>query len=119
MILEYKVETKIKVIKGCQHIENGIIRNDNLMVTEYTPINFIGTTKTYFLRDGHELWKTQHIKAEKDIHKEWLKELGYDSEGYEVDFSTHEIKAKQNPHWNPDYHKSTGAVEKDREVDSI
>lgn len=117
MILEYKVETKIKVIKGCQHIENGIIRNDNLMVTEYTPINFKGTKKSFFLRDGHELWKTQHIKAEKDIHKEWLKELGYDDEGYEVDFSTHEIKVKQNPHWLPHTYEAQGIKIKD--VESI
>ena len=100
MILKYKKNLKCLVIKGCEHIEKGIIRNDDLMQTDFIPLNFNGSVKNYVLRDGHELWETMHQEAEKRIQKEWLVELGYNPVGYYVDSETFEIKAKDNPQWN-------------------
>lgn len=119
MKLQYKKVLRCLIPNGCEHIKNGVIRRDHLMRTDFIPQNFRGTVKKFVLRHGHDQWVSMHKTAEEEIQKEWLVELGYDPEGYEVSFDNLEIKAKDNPHWNPDYHKSTGAVEKDREVDSI
>ena len=119
MILKYKKNLKCLVIKGCEHIEKGIIRNEDLMQTDFVPLNFNGSVKNYVLRNGHEMWESMHREAEEKIQKEWLVELGYNPNNFEVDPETHEIKAKDNPHWNPNYYKITGEIKEDKEVESI
>jgi hypothetical protein len=119
MILKYKKELKVLVVKGCEHVENGIIRRDDLMQTDFIPLNFNGSYKNYVLRDGHEAWDTKQHEAEQNIVNQWLVELGYNPSGFRIDYEKQEIISKDNPHWFPDQHKATGAVEKDREVESI
>ena len=119
MILKYKTELKILGLKACEHIENGIIRRDNLMQTDFIPLNFEAPIKNYVLREGHELWDSRLQDAANKIVKEWLSKLGLNPDGYEINYDEKEITPKDNPHWNPDYHKTAGTVDKDREVGSI
>ena len=55
-----------------------------------------------------------YLLKQQNIVNQWLVELGYNPDGFKFDFEKQEITPKDNPHWNPDYHKSTGAVEDDR-----
>ena len=119
MILKYKTELKCVAIKACEHYEKGIIRRENLMQTDFIPVNFRALTKNYVLREGHTLWDSKLKEAEDNVAKEWLTELGYNPDGFEVNHNTKEITSKDNPHWNPEYHKLTGAVTEDKEVGSI
>ena len=91
MILEYEKTQKIYVENGCEHIVNGVVRFDDLIETKYKPTNFSAETKYYYLRDNHVDWDKMQQTQEKNIHKEWLEELGYDTSKYIVDFTTHEI----------------------------
>ena len=91
MILEYEKKQSIYAEKGCQHIVNGVIRFDDLILTEYIPTNFSAEPKNFFLRDGHIEWDKKHMEIEQQFHKEWLEELGYDTETHYVDFETHKI----------------------------
>tara|TARA_R100000458_G_C8181229_1_gene178212 strand:+ start:435 stop:776 length:342 start_codon:yes stop_codon:yes gene_type:complete len=59
--------------------------------TDYVPTNFEGTPKNYVLRKNHERWDTLHSEFVKKIHKEWLKELGYDTDAYYVHATSKEI----------------------------
>ena len=100
MILKYKKVLKCAMPKACVHIEIGIIRRDDLMQTDFIPLNFNGSYKNFVLRHGHEQWESMHQQAEKRIQNEWLSELGYNPNGYYVDPQTFEIKSKDNPQWN-------------------
>jgi len=91
MILEYEKTQKIYVEKGCEHIVDGVIRFDDLIETKYKPTNFSAETKYYYLRDNHIDWDKMQTEHEQRVHKEWLEELGYDTNKYIVDFTTHEI----------------------------
>ena len=96
MILEYEKKQSIAVEDGCEHVVNGVIRFDDLIRTDYTPTNFSAEPKNFLLRDGHIDWDKKHLDFELNMHEEWLEELGYDTEEYYVDFSSHKIK-KKNP----------------------
>lgn len=111
MILKYKKVLKCAVPKGCEHIENGIIRRDDLMQTDFIPQNFNGSYKNYVLRDGHQQWESMHQEAERRIQKEWLSELGYNPDGFYVDPETFEVKQKDNPQWNVEKEKNNTEVE--------
>tara|TARA_Y100000768_G_scaffold382042_1_gene361705 strand:+ start:894 stop:1235 length:342 start_codon:yes stop_codon:yes gene_type:complete len=111
MILKYKKVLKCAVPKGCEHIENGIIRRDDLMQTDFIPQNFNGSYKNYVLRDGHQQWESMHQEAERRIQKEWLSELGYNPDGFYVDPETFEVKQKNNPQWNVEKEKNNTEVE--------
>ena len=92
MILEYEKKQSIHIINGCEHIVNGVVRFDDLIRTDYIPTNFSGEPKNFLLRDKHIEWEAKHIEFEKKIHKEWLEELGYDTNEYSVNFTTHFIQ---------------------------
>ena len=100
MILKYKKVLKCALPKGCEHIENGIIRRDDLMQTDFIPENFNGSYKNFVLRNGHQQWESMHQEAEIRIQNEWLRELGYNPDGFYVDPETFEVKQKDNPQWN-------------------
>lgn len=91
MILEYEKKRSIYAENGCQHIVNGVIRFDDLIRTDYIPINFSAEPKNFLLRDNHIDWDNKHADFEAKIHVEWLEELGYDIKSYFVDDITHEI----------------------------
>ena len=91
MILEYEKKQSIYAEKVCEHIVNGVIRFDDLIRTDYIPTNFSAEPKNFLLRDGHIDWDKVHMDFEMKIHKEWLEELGYDTNKFSVDFETHEI----------------------------
>ena len=46
--------TSVFAIKGCEHIENGIIKQDDLMQTVWTPLNFECPPVNFLLRKNHE-----------------------------------------------------------------
>jgi len=92
MILEYEKKQSIHAENGCEHIVNGVVRFDDLIRTDYTPTNFSAEPKSYFLRDGHVHWDRLHTETEQRIHKEWLEELGYNTNIWQVNFTTHKIK---------------------------
>ena len=91
MILEYEKKQSIYAEKACEHIVNGVIRYDDLIITYYKPINFSAQPKNFLLRDGHIDWDKKHLDFEMKMHKEWLEELGYNTNKFSVDFETHEI----------------------------
>ena len=91
MILEYEKKQSIYAEKACEHVVNGVIRFDDLIITFYKPTNFSAQTKNFLLRDGHSDWKKKHEEFEMKMHEEWLEELGYDKTKYKVDYQTHEI----------------------------
>mgnify|MGYP001235340775 CR=1 FL=1 len=91
MILEYEKKQSIYAEKACEHVVNGVIRFDDLIITFYKPTNFSAQTKNFLLRDGHSDWKKKHEEFEMKMHEEWLEELGYDKTKYKVDYRTHEI----------------------------
>ena len=95
MILEYEKKQSVYAEKGCEHIVNGVIRFDDLIETQYIPQNFTAETKYFYLRDNHIDWDIKHRDELIKIHEQWLKELGYDTENYFVDFETHEIIDKR------------------------
>ena len=95
MILEYEKKQSIYAEDACEHIVNGVIRFDDLIRTDYIPTNFSAEPKNFLLRDGHIDWDKKHLDFESKIHKEWLEELGYDTENYYVDFETHKIIDKR------------------------
>lgn len=71
--------TKIKsvfAIKGCEHIENGIIKKEDLMQTVWTPLNFDCPPVNFLLRKNHthevHMTSTFFNLAKED----WLKRLG-------------------------------------------
>ena len=59
--------------------------------TDYIPTNFEGSPKNYVLREGHEKWDFLHEKFVRQIHNEWLEELGYDTDLHSVHGDTKEI----------------------------
>ena len=91
MILEYEKKQSIYVENGCEHVVNGVVRFDDLIRTDYIPTNFSAESKNFLLRDGHVDWDKMQMAREKELHKEWLEELGYATKIYQVDFTTHEI----------------------------
>ena len=91
MILEYEKKQSIYLENGCEHIVNGVIRFDHLIETKYVPTNFSAKTRYFYLRDKHIDWDRKHMEIEKQFHKEWLEELGYNTQEYIVNFTTHEI----------------------------
>ena len=91
MILEYEKKQSVYAENACEHIVNGVIRFDDLIRTDYIPTNFSAEPKNFLLRDGHIDWDKMHMDFEMKIHKEWLEELGYDTNKYKIDFITHEI----------------------------
>lgn len=91
MILEYEKKQSVYAENVCEHIVNEIIRFDDLIITHYTPTNFSAQPKNFLLRDNHDQWDKLHTDFEIKIHKEWLEELGYDTNKYKIDFITHEI----------------------------
>tara|TARA_Y100001937_G_scaffold121360_1_gene179997 strand:+ start:1405 stop:1746 length:342 start_codon:yes stop_codon:yes gene_type:complete len=111
MILKYKKVLKCALPKGCEHIENGIIRRDDLMQTDFIPENFNGSYKNFVLRNGHQQWESMHQEAEIRIQNEWLRELGYNPDGFYVDPETFEVKQKDNPQWNIVKEKNNTEVE--------
>lgn len=111
MILKYKKVLKCALPKGCEHIENGIIRRDDLMQTDFIPENFNGSYKNFVLRNGHQQWESMHQEAEIRIQNEWLRELGYNPDGFYVDPETFEVKQKDNPQWNVVKEKNNTEVE--------
>tara|TARA_Y100000401_G_C8230423_1_gene177823 strand:+ start:77 stop:412 length:336 start_codon:yes stop_codon:yes gene_type:complete len=94
MILEYEKKRSIYAEKGCEHVVNGVVRFDDLIRTDYIPTNFSAEPKNFLLRDGHIEWDKKHSDFESKIHKEWLEELGYDTEKYFVDYETHKILSR-------------------------
>lgn len=94
MILEYEKRQSIYAENACEHIINGVILIEDLIRTDYIPTNFSAEPKNFLLRDGHVDWDKMHYNFELKIQEEWLKELGYDTEIYYVDYTTHEIKKK-------------------------
>ena len=92
MILEYEKKQSIAVENGCEHIVNGVVRFDDLIRTDYTPTNFSAEPKNFLLRDGHVNWDRLHTESEQRIHKEWLEELGYNPNLWQVNFTTHKIE---------------------------
>ena len=111
MILKYKKVLKCALPKGCEHIENGIIRRDDLMQTDFIPENFNGSYKNFVLRNGHQQWESMRQEAEIRIQNEWLRELGYNPDGFYVDPETFEVKQKDNPRWNVEKEKNNTEVE--------
>ena len=111
MILKYKKVLKCALPKGCEHIENGIIRRDDLMQTDFIPENFNGSYKNFVLRNGHQQWESMHQEAEIRIQNEWLRELGYNPDGFYVDPETFEVKQKDKPQWNIVKEKNNTEVE--------
>ena len=95
MILEDEKKQSVYAEKACEHVVNGVIRLDDLIRTDYIPTNFSAESKNFLLRDGHVDWDKMHYNFELKIHEEWLKELGYDTENYYVDFTTHKIIDKR------------------------
>lgn len=95
MILEYEKKQSIYAEDACEHVVNGVVRFDDLIRTDYIPTNFSAEPKNFLLRDGHIEWDKKHSDFEMKIHKEWLEELGYDTEIYTVNFTTHEIISLQ------------------------
>ena len=95
MILEYEKKQSIALENGCEHVVNGVVRFSHLIRTDYIPTNFSAEPKNFLLRDGHVDWDIKHKAAEENIHKEWLKELGYETAVYKVNFDTHEIEHHQ------------------------
>jgi hypothetical protein len=79
MILEYEKKQTIYALKGCEHVVNGVVVFDDLIRTDYIPINFSATPKNFLLRDKHNDWDKIHTKFENKILDEWFVELGYDS----------------------------------------
>lgn len=66
--------------------------------TDYIPTNFKGSPKNYVLREGHENWDSLHKKFIRQIHNEWLEELGYDTDWHSVHEDTKEIiKSSEYP----------------------
>ena len=98
MILEYEKKQTISVEDGCEHVVNGVIRFNDLIETKYIPTNFSAETKYFYLRDKHVDWDKKHMEIEQQFHKEWLEELGYDTNEYYVDTTTHEIVKIQEPY---------------------
>ena len=92
MILEYEKKQSIEVENGCEHVVNGVVRFDDLIRTDYIPINFSAEPKNFLLRDKHVEWDKMHQENEEKIQKEWLEELGYDTKLWQVDFATHRVK---------------------------
>ena len=68
--------TSVFAIKGCEHIENGIIKQDDLMQTVWTPLNFDCPPVNFLLRKNHvnevHMKNTYFNLAKVD----WLKRLG-------------------------------------------
>ena len=52
-----------------------------------------------------------HQEAEIRIQNEWLRELGYNPDGFYVDPETFEVKQKDNPQWNIVKEKNNTEVE--------
>ena len=95
MILEYEKKQSIYAEDVCEHVVNDVIRFDDLIRTDYIPANFSAEPKNFLLRDGHIDWDKMHMDFEMKIHKEWLEELGYDTENHYVDLTTHKIIDKR------------------------
>ena len=91
MILEYEKKQSVYAENACEHIVNGVILLDDLIRTDYIPTNFSAEPKNFLLRDGHVDWDKMHYNFELKIHEEWLQELGYNTDNYYVNFTTHEI----------------------------
>jgi|TARA_B100001094_G_scaffold221024_1_gene215100 hypothetical protein len=82
--------TSVFAIKGCQYIENGIIKQEDLMQTVWTPLNFECPPVNFLLRKNHEhevhmigtffnLVKKDWLKTLKLTDYEWV-ETGFDDD---------------------------------------
>tara|TARA_Y100000991_G_C21862932_1_gene301697 strand:+ start:106 stop:462 length:357 start_codon:yes stop_codon:yes gene_type:complete len=91
MKLEYD-EIKSIQEENVQYEKDGELLTANLMITEYVPKSFEGTTKNFCLRENHENWDNLHFNFKEKCEREWLEELGYDYRLYYVDHVTKEIK---------------------------
>jgi len=67
--------TSVFAIKGCEHIENGIIKQDDLMQTVWTPLNFECPPVNFLLRKNHEHELHMTNTFFNLVKEDWLKIL--------------------------------------------
>lgn len=68
--------TSVLVPMGCQHVENGIIKKEDLMQTIWTPLNFECPPVNWVLRRNHEHELHYRETFFNHVKKDWLKRLG-------------------------------------------
>tara|TARA_E500000178_G_C16950599_1_gene721058 strand:+ start:276 stop:659 length:384 start_codon:yes stop_codon:yes gene_type:complete len=78
MIYKIKTITGVHEEKACEHIENNIIKTEDLMFTIWEPVNFKANTYNYFLRRNHKNWDAMHTKRKNVVFNLWLEELNID-----------------------------------------
>ena len=85
MEFSYTTETTVYATDACVYLrEDGKEKVANLMVTTYTPDTDKLSTKTFFLREGHEYWALKHLENFQQIKRQWLVELGKDPDLYSL-----------------------------------
>ena len=90
MKLEYD-EIKSIQEENVPYEKDGELLTANLMITEYVPKSFEGTTKNFCLRENHDASIELHNNFKSRCMTEWLEELGYDITKYKVNIETSEI----------------------------
>jgi len=89
MEFTYTTETTVYGQDACTYLdENGKEKVANLMVTTYTPDTDKLSTKTYFLREGHDFWAVKHAENLEKLKREWVTELGKDPDVYSLETVT-------------------------------
>lgn len=84
--------------------EDGQILTANVIKTQYIPTSFKGTTKNFCLRENHHNSEFLHNNFKSKCITEWIEELGYDTDQYEMDISTKEIVKKNELKYNFNNH---------------
>ena len=85
MEFSYTTETTVYATDACVYLrEDGKEKVANLMVTTYTPDTDKLSTKTFFLREGHEFWALKHLENFQQLKRQWLVELGKDPDLYSL-----------------------------------
>lgn len=95
MILKYTTKTSVYEKDAYINVVDDEIIVKDLMITYYTPTNFVGMTKNYLLGKDHPNWDRMQQEALEKFYKEWLVELDYDPTKYYVASTTKAIVRNQ------------------------
>ena len=72
MIYQYITTRRVWEKNGCKHLVGSDIVAEDLIITQWTPLNFNAVPRNFILRKNHYLWDAMHIVEENRAKTGWL-----------------------------------------------